>query len=119
MKLTVFQKKVLKKLIPIIKRRETISYGDLSVLMGYKQRCPRYLAGVLGGISEYTWNELGIFLSVIVINAGEMAPSSGFINMVNSVLDSTIDGDFIGKHLKCVYAINHNDLDRLLMVSTR
>lgn len=118
MTITKVQKQVLKKLIDLAKTRGLITYEDLSEAMGRSRRCPRWLNLVLGNISEYTYDQLGIFLSALVIN-NEGTPGPGFINVVNHALDSSVDNNFVQRHLKCIYAINPSELNTLLIVSTR
>ena len=117
MEISKFQKEVLKELVDLAIAGKTITYGDLSVRMGKSRRSPRYLSQVLGNISRYTYNELGIFISVIVLNEDSMNPGEGFVQFAESILNANLKGTgFIQKQMKNVFAIRPEALKRLRLV---
>lgn len=114
--LSDFSRKVLIELIKAVKNRETISYTELATRLGRPGQTLA-LPNALGRVSEYTYNELGIFISVIVVNDTTKTPGSGLIQMASNTigLDSNLPNSFLRTHLKTVFAINHKELDSLLV----
>lgn len=116
MRLSNFQRLILPVLIDAIKKGEVLSYRELAERMG---RPGETLAipNALGAISEYTYDEIGVFISVIVINEKTGRAGSGFIQMASRYmeLEETLNDGFLRNHMKAVHAISHKELDKLLV----
>lgn len=119
MKLSKFAKKTMRVLIDASKNDEILTYGEVAIRLG-QPGAVRCLSAVLGNISEYTYKQLGIFLSVIVVNQESMIPGPGFIGLVNKVLeiDLNIDSSFSQQHTKTVHSVDTKELDKLMLVAT-
>lgn len=119
MKISKFAKKTMRVLIDASIKGEILTYGEVAVRLG-QPGAVRCLSAVLGNISEYTYDEAGIFLSAIVVNKDTMVPGPGFIGLVNKVLeiDLNVDSSFSQKHIKTVHSVDSKELNKLLLVST-
>lgn len=115
--LSNYSKEILQVLIQAAKNRETLTYGQVAERLG---RPGETLAipNALGRVSEYTYQELGVFISVLVVNEKTGSPGMGLIQMASKAigLDCTcLPNSFLRRHLKTVFAINHKELDSLLV----
>lgn len=116
-------RKVLRELVEVVKEKEVITYQELAKRLGQdtsKQPKVSWLFKPLGHVSAYTYNELGIFISLVVVNGGTSTPGPGFLQMagLNILEDAealTGSKTFINAHLKTLYAIDHKNLNRLLV----
>lgn len=84
--------KIRSKLERIASRREKITYGDLMAAFDMSSRSARdrnKIGYVLGYISRQTWEEHGIFLSVIVHRKGPepTTPGPGYEGLLVSMMD--------------------------------
>ena len=114
--LTEYCRSVLQVLIEAAKNRETLTYGNVAERIG---RPGQTLAvpNALGTVSTYTYQELGIFISVLVVKEKTGSPGSGLCQMAGNVigLEEAMPQSWMRRHLKTVFSINHKELDSLLV----
>lgn len=120
MKLTKFAKKTMSQVIEAAKNQETLTYGELAKRLGQpgKTLC---LPKVLGHISEYTYEEIGIFLTAIVVNQDTRLPGRGFQQLASLYIGSSnvLDEEFSQKHIKNIFSLSSKALDNLMLVGTK
>lgn len=117
MKLSKFAKRVLEELVEVASNNDLITYKELSERLGVNgSRC---LYRPLGSVSEYTYNQLGIFISVLVVDQKDRLPGVGFTNMVKYQMEcKTLCDEFSVNHIKCVHGMRPKELTKLLTVAT-
>ena len=115
-------RKLLAVLVDVAKKGETITYTELARRCGQNtddQYRINWTFKPLGNISRYTYDELGIFISVLVTNK-DSGPGPGFLqmaglNILNDVEGLTASKNFVKAHLKTVHSIDPKKLDLLLV----
>lgn len=120
MELSKFAKKTMFQVIKAAKNRETLTYGELAKRLRQpgKTLC---LPKVLGRISEYTYEEIGVFLTAIVVNQDTRLPGRGFQQLASYHIQSgrVLDEDFSQKHIKNIFSLSPKALDNLMSVRTK
>ncbi|MDD3412497.1 MAG: hypothetical protein PHY47_00690 [Lachnospiraceae bacterium] len=119
--LSITGKKALKILIEKAKEGRTVGYRELASLIDskYDVNDPhQWLYSVLGNVSKYTYQELGIMISILVVNK-DGHPGPGFKELAGVLIaddKDSLSSTFVNTHLKTLLAIDHNKLDRLLVI---
>lgn len=118
MTLTKYARKVLKEVVTAAGNGEIITYGELAKRLGQegKTLC---LPNVLGKISEHSYQELGVFLTAIIVNKETKRPGPGFRHMISHEMENTdlVSESFISAHIKTIHNLSERSLDNLISTS--
>ena len=117
-------RKVLRILIQTAKNGEVITYQELAHLsVGQnlsKQPKVSWLFKVLANVSSYTYDEIGAFITVLVVNQHTGTPGAGFLQLAGQEIADDpsllVNSDtYIRSHMKMVHSLDFKALDKLLV----